>query len=84
MALQLVRAILLTMTSRGWQNALQKADQLKWAVEALCMDRSCYIILLVLILLCRGWLYHTTRFGIEGYHAIIKIARLYIIKYDST
>ena len=39
------------------------------------MDRSCYIILLVLIL---GY---TTRFGIEGYHAIIKIARDHLLPY---
>ena len=39
------------------------------------MDRSCYIILLVLVLLCRGYTTHHARFGIEGYHAIMKIAR---------
>ena len=43
------------------------------------MDRSCYIILLVLILLCRGYTTHHARFGIEGYHAIIKpLVTLYI------
>ena len=42
------------------------------------MDRSCYIILLVLILL---YTTHHARFGIEGYHAIIKIARDHLLPY---
>ena len=45
------------------------------------MDRSCYIILLVLILLCRGYTTHHAKFGIEGYHAIIKIARDHLLPY---
>ena len=66
------------MTSQGWQNALQKSRPVK---NGQWMDRSCYIILLVLILLCRGYTTHHARFGIEGYHAIIKIARDHLLPY---